>query len=383
MSTVRHLKFDFDAVRKGRIMKFLRVFSSVVLFSSLSFAQTEISPASVPGHSFGAVGSQNAWITGKVVLEGGSAPPGRVDVVLRCGSEERARVSSDSKGEFTMMLSEQNQPANTDASGNPLAAARVAATLDGCEISADSPEYISPALRLFGHTQQEISQVGTLVLRPRSPSEGSTVSATTLAAPDKAKSAFAKGQQQAQKGKWAGACDYFRKAIQVYPKYALAWLELGRAEVEQNDLVDAQQSFQQAATQDSRLMAAYSESARVALQQQQWKELADSTQRLIELSPNASADAWFLNSAANFNLGDEERAEKSATRGLNLDEKHRVPQLEYLYAMIMARRGAYSAAVQHLQTYLRLSPKATDASAASSRLEELQKLVDSTSTAQR
>jgi tetratricopeptide (TPR) repeat protein len=280
------------------------------------------------------------------------------------------------------MLSEQNQPANTDASGNPLAAARVAATLDGCEISADSPEYISPALRLSGHTQQEISQVGTLVLRPRSPSEGSTVSATTLAAPDKAKSAFAKGQQQAQKGKWAGACDYFRKAIQVYPKYALAWLELGRAQAKQNNFVEAQQSFQQATTQDSRLLAAYSESAKLALQQQQWKELAVSTERLLQLSPTASADAWFLNSAANFNLGDAQRAENSAVRGLNVDGTHQVPQLEYLYAIILANRGAYSSAIQHLQSYLRLSPKATDASTASARLEELQKLVDSTNRAQ-
>jgi tetratricopeptide (TPR) repeat protein len=292
-------------------------------------------------------------------------------------------VSSDSKGEFTMMVSQENQRANSDSSANHHAIAQTAGTLGGCEISTDSPEYISPALRLFGDTQQEISQVGTLVLRPRSPSEGSTVSATTLAAPDKAKSAFAKGQQQAQKGKWAAACDYFRKAIQVYPKYALAWLELGRAQAKQNNFVEAQQSFQQATTQDSRLLAAYSESAKLALQQQQWKELAASTERLLDISPSASADAWFLNSAAHFNLGDAVRAENSAARGLNLDTRHQVPQLEYLYAIILANRGAYAAAIQHLQTYLQLSPKANDASTASARLQELQKLVDSPNTAQR
>jgi tetratricopeptide (TPR) repeat protein len=194
---------------------------------------------------------------------------------------------------------------------------------------------------------------------------------------------LAKGQQQEQKGKSAVACDYFRKAVQLYPKYALAWLELGRAQVKQNDFVAAQQSFQQAATQDSRLLAAYSESAKLALQQQQWKQLAVSTERLIELSSNATADAWFLNSAANFNIGNIQRAENSAAHGLNVDVKHQVPQLEYLYAMILARRGVYSAAIQHLQTYLRLSPTASEATTASARLQELQKLVDSTNTAQR
>jgi tetratricopeptide (TPR) repeat protein len=157
---------------------------------------------------------------------------------------------------------------------------------------------------------------------------------------------------------------------------------LGRAQAKQNNFVEAQQSFQQATTQDSRLLAAYSESAKLALQQQQWKELAVSTERLLQLSPNASADAWFLNSAANFNLGDAQRAENSAVRGLNVDGTHQVPQLEYLYAIILANRGAYSSAIQHLQSYLRLSPKATDASTASARLEELQKLVDSTNRAQ-
>ena len=64
-------------------MNFPHLFSSVVLFSSVSFAQMEISPASVPGHSFGNDGSQSRWITGKVAVEGGSAPPDRVNVVLK------------------------------------------------------------------------------------------------------------------------------------------------------------------------------------------------------------------------------------------------------------------------------------------------------------
>jgi Flp pilus assembly protein TadD len=359
-------------------MKVLHVFSTLVLFSSLSFAQMEISPASIAGGSSPAAGTQSFWLTGKVVSEASSAPPNPLTVVLRCGTQERARVFSNGKGDFSIMLSgERNWP------GTRAPFASEASTLEGCELYVDSSEYISQTMRLFGGSSEEINNVGNIVVRPRSAAEGFTVSATTLAAPDKAKSAFAKGQQQERKGKWAAACNYFRKAVQVYPKYAIAWLELGRAQVKQNDFAQAQQSFQQAATQDSRLLAAYSESANLALKEQQWPEVAVSTERLLEISPNASPDAWFLNSAANFNMGKTQRAETSAARGLSLDAKHQVPQLEYLYAMILARRGAYSAAIQHLQTYLRLSPKASDAGTASARLQELEKLVDSTKTAQR
>src|SRR5437764_12738932 len=365
-------------------MNLLHVIASFVLLSSFTLiAQTEVSPASVPGNdslkkSLSSDIAKTMWITGKVVLDGGSAPPNRVTVILRCGMAELARVTSDSKGSFTMML---NSDEEVSGRARPLTG-RMGPNLPDCDVLTDSPEYASQSTRLFGGMHQDINDVGTIVLHPRTAADGFTVSATTLAAPDKAKTAFEKGQQQEKKGRWAAACDSFRKAIQVYPKYALAWLELGRAQVKQNDLAQARQSFQQAATQDSRLVAAYAESARLALQQQQWKELAADTERLLQLSPNASADAWFLNSAANFNLGDTQRAENSAARGLNLDPRHQVPQLEYLYAMILARRGVYAPAVEHLQNYLRLSPKAEDASTASARLQELQKLVDSSSTAQ-
>lgn len=48
-----------------------------------------------------------------------------------------------------------------------------------------------------------------------------------------------------------------------------------------------------------------------------------------------------------------------------------------LYAMILARRGAYRPAVEHLQNYLHLSPNAADAHTASERLQELQHLMGS------
>jgi Tfp pilus assembly protein PilF len=358
----------------------LHVIVSVVsLFGLNAFAQIELSPASVPGSASPKSSDTNTtWLTGKIVLDAGSVPPDRVTVILRCGMSERARATSDSKGNFSMRLN-----TGGDEIWGRTQLAPVAANLQDCEVVADSPEYASQSTRLFGGLRQDINDVGTIVVHPRTAADASTVSATTLAAPERAKSAFVKGQQQEKKGRWAAACDNFRKAIQAYPRYALAWLELGRAQVKQNNLTEAQQAFRQAATQDSRLFAAYAESAKLALKQQQWKELAADTERLLQLSPDASADAWFLNSAANFNLGDTQRAESSASRGLNLDPHHQVPQLEYLYAMILARRGAYAPAVEHLQKYLRLSPKAEDASTASARLQELQKLVDSSSTAQR
>ena len=194
-------------------MNLLHVIASFVLLSSFTLiAQTEVSPASVPGNdslkkSLSSDIAKTMWITGKVVLDGGSAPPNRVTVILRCGMAELARVTSDSKGSFTMML---NSDEEVSGRARPLTG-RMGPNLPDCDVLTDSPEYASQSTRLFGGMHQDINDVGTIVLHPRTAADGFTVSATTLAAPDKAKTAFEKGQQQEKKGRWAAACVFPRR----------------------------------------------------------------------------------------------------------------------------------------------------------------------------
>jgi tetratricopeptide (TPR) repeat protein len=162
--------------------------------------------------------------------------------------------------------------------------------------------------------------------------------------------------------------------VEAYPRYALAWLELGRSQLKQNDFANAQHSFHQATEQDPHFVEAYVQIASVAVENKQWKELADATDHIVQLAPDSGPNFFFLNSAANFNLGNVDQAESSATHGLRLDPTHKLPQLEYLYGMILARRGEYNSAVEHLQAYLRLSPHAGDSQDVQSKLAELQKL---------
>jgi len=348
---------------------------SVVLLSVIcpSISQAQLAPSnSFPFSANGtdASGIRSAALSGKVALENGSKVDFDTAVVLRCGSNERSRAEVDTEGRFTMVVSVPDAGAigsNSTGSGAEWA---------DCQLHAEAAGYSSERLNLTRDQLSGVVGVGTIFLHPAtsaSAGEGFPVSAMSLAAPGKAKEEFQKGQEQARKGKWTAACDYFRKAVQVYPRYALAWLELGRAQMQQNNLMDAQQSFQQAATQDSNLLPAYMELARGALEQKQWKSLADSTDHILQLSTQPSAVLWFLNGAASFNVGDIPHAEISATRGLRLDAQHKVPQLEYLYAMVLEREGKVEAAVEHIKTYLQLAPKANDAQQAQERLAAIEK----------
>lgn len=306
--------------------------------------------------------------SGKVSVEGGADIMKDTVVVLECGFGERARANVDSKGYFTLMRNDGNAWHDAGWSGR-----RADAEWASCSLRAEAPGYQSSPLNLQGH-QSGVVEVGTITISPVVTQTGTNaiVSVSSLTAPGNAKKDFAKGQDQAKKGRWAAACDSFRKAIQAYPRYAVAWLELGRAQLHQNNVNAAQQSFVSATTQDSRFLPAYIELAHLQAAQQQWKDLARTTANLVELAPESSAAFWFLDSVANYNMNNLLRAETSAERGLRLDAAHRVPQLEYLYALILGTKKNYSLAVQHMQSYLRLSPHSQDSQDAQQRLTEFQ-----------
>ena len=311
-------------------------------------------------------------LNGKVTTEANSPPPESVNISLVCGNtEEMAHAHSDSKGYFSISAPSSD---HNSASYPPQVVKDGSSLIDlgTCELIADLAGYKAEPLRVTRAGDIGPVNVGTIVLRAIAPNQTFTVSLTSLAAPDKAKAAFEKGEEQKKKGKWSAAMDSFRKAIAAYPKYALAWLELGRVQATQKDFVDARQSFHESVTQDSKLADGYVELAHLAAQQQQWQELAGATDHLVQIHPE-TAEYWFLSSAANFNLGNIKQAETSITKGIRLDSSHQLPQLEYLYGLILARKQDYQSAAEHVSLYLKLSPQAPDAKDAQRTLEELKK----------
>lgn len=191
-----------------------------------------------------------------------------------------------------------------------------------------------------------------------------TVSVSALAAPGKAQKAFNKGQQEERKGKLEAAYDHFKEALATYPRYALAWLELGRLQARQSSLADAQESFRQAVTCDSSLTTGYVDFAMVAAQQKNWQAVAEMTDTLVQRFPESSPVYWFLNSAAYYNLGKMKEAENSITRALRLDAQRQLPQGEYLYGLILGNKKDYRSATEHISAYLRLAPDSKDSLAA-------------------
>lgn len=317
-----------------------------------------------------ALDSHSVIVSGNVVAADGVALPNSVALVSDCEGHERNEGFTDAKGYFNFTWNAGKQAVGQQAEG-PLSTNE---TLSLCDLRADAPGFISEKIHLSGLMGAAgMLQVGQIVLHAASPQTGNLISATNAAAPDKARKNFQRGCEEAKRGKWDAALSRFREAVHIYPKYAQAWLYLGRVQIQQGNLDDARESLQQALTADDRFVDAYRELADLALKTKRWQELADDTAHVLQLDPQGS-QYWYLNSAANYQLKQVDKAEKSALQGLRTDARQTIPQLQYLLAAILTLKHDYRGAAEHIRHYLRLAPHAENAAVAQQQLQQLEKL---------
>jgi superkiller protein 3 len=214
--------------------------------------------------------------------------------------------------------------------------------------------------------------VGTIVLRRIAGVEGLTTSMTTLQAPKDAKKAFDKSRDLLKKNKAAEAQKELEKAVQIYPKYAVAWFQLGQIHQNGKRTEDARNAYQQALAADSKYVNPYMQLAAIAAGEQKWQEVADSTDRLVKLNPVDFPQAFFYNSVANYNLQNFEVAEKSAREAVKLDTQHRMPKAQHLLGILLAMRNELAPAAEHMRGYLQFAPQAADVDQVRKQLTEIE-----------
>jgi tetratricopeptide (TPR) repeat protein len=234
--------------------------------------------------------------------------------------------------------------------------------------------YTSPVVDL-GTKQPAFGNynLGTMVLRRVGSPNSPTLSTNTAKAPPEALKEYDKGLEEKKKGNLDAAHQRFQKAVDAYPQFSLAWLELGRIQVQQKDVAAARTSFRQSISSEAKLMGPYQELAQLAARDKQWHEVVDNTEQLLKLNSTSYPEFWFYNCVAKFQLGDLEGAEKSAIEGTKIDADHRIPKMEYVLGAILLQKHDNSGAAEHLREYLRLTPNGPDAADAQKKLAETAK----------
>ena len=318
------------------------------------------------------------WIKGTVMMQDGEAPTESVTIERVCSANTvRAEGYADSRGRFSFNLG-QNSGVFADASNSSAAFSQPGGRDSGptaglgganpnpdsgywdCELRARLPGYRSSTISLAGRRSLDSSDVGVIVLYPMIKIQGLTASATSNQASKDARKAYERGLSAVKKEKPEQAEQEFRKAVQISPKYAEAWLELGKVLERGGRYTEARDAYASSLAADSKFVYPYQQLYQIALREQNWKDLADKTDQLVHLDPYEFPNAYYFNALAHLELKEYDAAEKSSKQAVEADWKHSNPKTHYLRGAILVKLKDWAGAAASFREYLRAAPDATD-----------------------
>lgn len=322
------------------------------------------------------------FISGRVVLEDGAPVPQPAAIQSICAGQRRTEAYTDKSGNFDFRFATVRS-ANSGAGGVSDAEVAFGDPERGtnqidwrnCELKAVLSGFSSEAIHLGANISSlDTRNVGQLVLHRMGKVQGLTMSATSAQASKPARKALEKGREMAQKEKWDEAEEWLRKAVEIYPKYAVAWYELGRAQRNKGNLAGARDSFNQALAADRNYVSPYQALSELDIHDQRWQELVTVTGQVMALDAVDFPDAWFRNAVGNFYLQNYDAAENSARQGAAVDEHHQVPKLQYLLGLILVQKHQYEEALEQMRQFRREVTKQADIQEAERQLGEIEKL---------
>ena len=303
------------------------------------------------------------YFSGKVAVDGGTLPWDPIPVIVDCSGVVKYNTRTDAKGSFAIQDSGRIR---TSSELVPQAGAPkqlTAADLIGCQVKASLAGFRSSAITIANGNLSDDPNIGTITLHLDEHALGYGVSATTAAAPPDALKKFEKARSEAMNNNPDGAQHDLQKAVQIDPKFAEAWYQLGKLQ-QQSKPEDALASFEKAIAADPQFVSPYQPMAELAASQKKWQEAADATDSYLKLDPKGTAPIWYLNAVGKFNTGNKDAAEASARKALAMDPRHtQVQNTEPFLAIILASKGELEECLDHLRNSLTYIPSGPSADA--------------------
>jgi tetratricopeptide (TPR) repeat protein len=323
------------------------------------------------------------FVSGQVVLDDGTELTEPVIIQTICRGQKHNETYSDTHGGFSFQFGDSRPGAiaaiSDASSSNAPDRSTVQSTRDlaECQLQAELAGFTSQPVELGGRSNLMSSiEVGRVPLHRLAHVDGTSISVTSALAPPPARKAFEKALALEKKGKWDEAQKSLEKAVQIYPRYATAWYQLGRLQVQNKanrDLESAKHSFEQSVAADPKYVNPYDGLAQLAMFASDWHGVIEITSKLLALNPVNFPDAYYNCAVANYRLKNFEDAEKSALQGIRVDDAHQIPKLQYVVAVILLQRQSFQAASEHMQLYLHLAKDPDEIELAKKGLAEIEK----------
>ncbi len=308
---------------------------------------------------------------GKVAMVAGKLPWDPIPVVVTCGDTARYNTVADAKGGFYIVSANRSSELSPEKKDPNHAAP---SELVGCSVSAVVDGFTSTRLTIANRTLEDDPSLGTITLTRDERSSGSSVSLTTESAPADALKEFDKAHSDDLEKHFDSARHHLQKAVSIDPKFAEAWYHLGQLE-EKDNPQDALAAYEKAAAADPSYISPYEPIAELSALQKNWQAVTDATNQALKLNPAGTPQIWYFNAVGNLNLGNRQQAETSAETSLSMDPSHRAPNTEQLLAVMLAGRGEYAGALEHLRHCLTYMPPGPNVDVVKQQIAQLEKVV--------
>lgn len=180
------------------------------------------------------------------------------------------------------------------------------------------------------------------------------VSVSELSVPSAAEKEFEKANRLILKRDWAKATERLRKAIAIYPQYAVAYNNLGAVYCRMGQIAPAREALQKAIALDDHMAMAYVNLGRVSFTAREFPEVEAFIGKALSL---AAADADELTLLASAQVADRRLDQAIETSR----QAHRSQLNNHAYLHVVAAKaneleGKDDAAVAELQQYLSEEP---------------------------
>lgn len=351
--------------------------------AALAFALTAIAQ---PAPDMRNTEQQAVFFSGEVMLAGGAKASDPVRIQRICKGVSKDETWTDSKGRFSFKVtaggsdpttSDPAQAGRTEDLSRPIGNSTyysnpLTTALRGCEVQAVLAGYWSDRVSIALKNTLDDTRLGTIILHPVTGAQALTVSATTLAAPSAASKAYEKGMAAMREQKLDAAQKELTKAVTAYPRFAIAWFELGKIRQAHNDVAGAADAWKEALKSDPKYVRPYEVLAALAERQQNWVDSEKYSRDWIQLDPEDFPAAYLYNAIANAQLNKPELAEASARKGLLLDKERRIPRLSYVLGLLLMQKQDLIESAKCLRTYLELAPNAKDAALVQQQLAKIE-----------
>ena len=259
---------------------------------------------------------------------------------------------------------------NTDSSGKATFANLPQAIYT---VSAEFPGFISQAQTIDlqntngGYMQFELKR------KPDEkasgvPPEGpyATVAATIN---PKAQEKFREGQQKLEKKDISGGISAFKKAVQIDPKYAEAYLALGTAYLDTSDFKSAQETLVKAVEREPTLPGARFALGAAYNRTQSYPQAEEQLRAGLALKSDF-ADGHYELARALLSTGRLPEAEEHVRKALVLDPKH--PRAHLLMGNVQLAKRDLPGALASYREYLKLDPMGPMADATEDMITKLE-----------